>query len=97
MTRLSYQTFQEKATDYLSKFGTELNSTEKFEVVRETQKGAILRCIKNPDLTTFAYTNLMCGSIVLASVIKVNFTDDVIKPFVMAVVESVIEYPEYVA
>lgn len=93
----SYQNSKEKATDYLLKFGTELNSVEKFEIIHETPKGAILKSITKPELTAFAYTNLMCGSIVLASVIKVNFTNDVTKPFVMAVVESVIEYPECVA
>lgn len=96
MTRLSYQTFQEKATDYLSKFGTELNSVEEFEIIRETPKGAILKSITNPELTAFAYTNLS-GGIVFASITKVNFPSDGTKPFVLAVVESVIEYPECVA
>lgn len=89
-------TNREKATHYLEQFNTELNTTAVFEVIRETPKGAILYCEEN-DVTAFAYTNLLTGTVVLASIIRVNFPEDGTKPFVLAVVESVVEYADYVA
>lgn len=97
MAKILYQNEREKATDFLSTFNTELNTTSKFRVIKETLKGAILESVDSPHLTVYAYTSLMIGSVVYASITKVKFSDEKTTPFILAVIESVIDYPDYAA
>lgn len=86
-----YHTNVTKSTNWLDEIGVAKNNSYYFELVRETPKGGVFRCISNPELTAFAYTSLNKGDIVLASITYANINTDG-NLFVKLQIESVVEY-----